>query len=660
LAVSWFTTLVSQTYADVDLRLNLWRGYGNFYGDVELSAASPAPVTYHRVESPNGKIWQNAGSSFDGSFTNLGFSALLDECTNGLWTLMLNVGDPSMETCKFSVDIANVTSNLFGDITLIDPLYGATTTTNPPNIQWSSTSLLPEVYLQVYENNSPYTWGDDATLPGTSTNWTPSAPLSAAEQSLFMYYTSNNFASTTFSVPTNVVGGAAVSGWSAACDLRSYIYSVFNLPGGGGNAALGEAVDAPELFWATGGDEDWFDQTYETSDGIDAAASDLYGYSSAESWIEATVAGPGYLDFSWALFADEGDSLVVEIVGNGYTEDEIYGNWGWDSGSIYISDTGSVTVRWTFYHNDVNNVFSEACLDEVAYYPDAASHEAELDLTIQRSLTGSGTAFNLFPHLNNVSTAAEVESPNGLCSGDDSSASSVNFATLQAAIDECQAGDWILYFDRYSPAEKQYTFTVTVNALSTNDLPPVLILEPADGATGVAANTDYNWLGPVGWSSLFISVYDVENAVNAGSTSLPASTTTWTNGPTLQSTTNRFSVYYSLNGFAGVSISDPEDVSFNPLSYWNASTRLSSRGVSDFVVGGIIPLPVTILQPTIAGGNLGFGFTSQSGATHIVECTTNLLVAPWVLVTNFTGTGGPELVTLPATNPAAFYRIQTQ
>lgn len=115
-------TLAQQAFANVGVTLNLWRGYDTFYGQVTIAASSPDPVTYHRVESPNGKIWREYSTTTSvGSFTNLSFSVLLDECTNGVWTLIRNVGDTSAQTNTFSVSLTGITANMFGDITMVIP-----------------------------------------------------------------------------------------------------------------------------------------------------------------------------------------------------------------------------------------------------------------------------------------------------------------------------------------------------------------------------------------------------------------------------------------------------------------------------------------------------------------------------------------------------------
>jgi len=654
-----FTALQLQTRANVDVDLTLWHGYTFYYGDVNLVTTNPAPVTYHRVESPNALIWQNSGPSNNASSSaNLSLTndlgVLLSEVTNGLWSLTLNVGDASEENYAFSVDLANVSTGLFGNASITVPMSGSTIATNPPLIEWTGPSHLPYLRISVSLDNSPYTQHDSTILPSTTTSWTPSVVLPGGDESVFVNYRSNLYAGATFSIPTNLVGGATLPGWSAKANISTYDFGNFTVPGAGSD--LGEAVDAPEFDWTTGGEADWFAQTDETSDGEDAAQSGpIADFES--SWIEVEINGPGILSFSWGIFADEFDYLEVEL--NGYSENQIDGNWGWDFSDVFL-DPGPNTIRWTFYNDDdTAGDLDAAFLDEVYFEPESY-HEAELELDIQRATQGGSTHYSVFPNLVYANPYASVESFNGLCSGDESSASSTAFATLQDAIDEIEAGPWTIFFDD-GPASAEYYFDITVDSLSTNDLPPAFVMEPLDGATGVATNTGYQWFGPPTFDSLVVSVRNVENATSLGFASLTTTETTWTNGPALPNGTNSFSAAYTSLGFFGLTIGEPEDDNFNPLAYWDSSVQLTTRGYSKFVAAsGFIPLPVTLLPPTMVGGGLGISFVSQSGALHFVEYSTNLVDGPWMPATNFPGDGATNQIALPSTNPAAFYRVQTQ
>jgi hypothetical protein len=427
---------------------------------------------------------------------------------------------------------------------------------------------------------------------------------------------------------------------------------------------LAVAVDAPELVWTSGGGADWFEQYDETSDGWDAAQSgsvELYG----ESWIETTVTGPGTLSFSWGIFADESDYLVFEF--NSIPWEFLYGDWGWDTYTIDL-EPGPNTLRWTFRNDDDfgGSFYDAGFLDEVVYTPSAATAEytAEMTFAIQRSRQGTNEHYSVYVYFSDTyaptSSTIEVESYTGAISGGEWWSSSPAFATLQDAIDECEYDYWTLFYDRGTPNEKEFFFYVSMPFLTTDDLPIAQVISPPDAAAGVAANPDYLWLGPTTYTYLTAHLYDLDQSETLKFESLPVTSTTWSNVPPAPDGTNRFRIAYTLNDYPGINISDPEDWNSNPLSGWNVGTDLISRDQSEFVVSGIVPLPVTLLPPVIAGGNLGLSFLSQSGATHVVEWSTNLVTGPWMPATNFPGSGTTHFVDLPATNNAAFYRVNTQ
>ena len=207
------------------MNLSIWHGYDFYYPNLDLTVSNPPPVTYHRVESPNAKIWKNSGSNNDNSdfFVTNSLAAVLNECTNGLWKLYLNKDDPSESVYQFTVSISGVTTNILGDLDILFPLDGSVNVTNQPNIHWASTVNLPDIQTQVYNDGGN---GYFETLPGTTTNWMPGI-LSPGTNTLFLNYTSNNFYGITTTTPTNATG--PLPDWLAAGDLHTYRFSTFTV-----------------------------------------------------------------------------------------------------------------------------------------------------------------------------------------------------------------------------------------------------------------------------------------------------------------------------------------------------------------------------------------------------------------------------------------------
>ena len=656
--------------AGIDFELVLWHGYSFYYGDASLSASSPAPDTYHRVESPNALIWQNTGTDNSGSSATLSLTndlgVLLNEITNGLWNLTLNVGTATQQQYAFSIDLSGVNTGLFGNAVITSPADLSTIATNPPLIQWTGPGQLPSININVSLDGPPYTFHDGTSLPGTATSWTPSVVIPTGDQSIFLNYRSNMYAGATFSTPTNLVGGAPLPGWTANADISTYTFSTFTVPGSGSEFDV--AVESPGLSWTTGGDSGgWFVQSNEVDVGTTSLQSGPVGDFEI-SWIETTVMGPGTLQFDWNLLADYDDFFDLSVSNSTGEYGELgvagYAGGSWDFYEVYL-EPGENKLRWTFWNDDLSGGDLDAAFLDLVVLSNTPAYEVELDLNIQRITSGTNSYYTMFPSLFNEYpppvTSFEVESPTRMSYGDTSGSSSVHYPTLQALINEIEAGSWTLLFNPGAPTFAEYTFDVFVNSLTTNTIPPVLILDPVDGATGVATNTDYLFLGPPDYDSLSVQVRDVEANSTLGHASLPPSSTTWTNGPGLPVGTNTFSATYTSNNYPGLSISWPEDVNFNPLSYWDSTVRISARGTSRFVAGsGFVPMAVTLLPPKLVGGNLELAFISQSGATHQVEYTTNLVTGPWMPATNFPGSGSTNQVMLPTTDPEAFFRIETQ
>ncbi len=441
---------------------------------------------------------------------------------------------------------------------------------------------------------------------------------------------------------------------------------------GGGDEDLANAVDAPQFVWTTGGDAPWSKQSIETDDGVDAAQSGSIDHDE-ESWIETTIEGPGWVSFYWNVSSqdDEDGTDYLELTVDEGPEAQIYGDWGWDSYEVYVG-AGSHTLRWT-YHKDGDFTAGEdaAWLDEVSFAPEI---EVELNLTIEHNNDPANPGYYALPALLSFSpnpvTSYEVESPSGYFfaynDGLDENYSGYSMqGTLQQVIDEMEAGNWTLYINRNHANERQFFFTVSVNQLTTTNLPPVTITSPAEDATGVANNHVFTWTGPTNFTSLFLSSTLVTNVFTSsgGNTNLsPNATSTVFPNPLLPGTNSVF-INYRRNSYSGVTLSDPETASFETLSSWSYSVSLVARQTRRFVVGdaGTSATPVQILNPQSSGTDFSLAFLTQAGRAHTVQSRTNLTTAPWMTLTNFMGDGNLWQLILPVGSTSEnYFRVVTQ
>jgi len=111
--------------------------------------------------------------------------------------------------------------------------------------------------------------------------------------------------------------------------------------------ALGDALDAPNLSWTTGGDGLWSGQTAVTHDGVDAGRSGAIG-NFEESWMQTTVTnGPGTLTFWWSV-SSELDYDYLEFYLDGMLQNgRISGEVNWNQQTFNIA-AGSHTLRWRY------------------------------------------------------------------------------------------------------------------------------------------------------------------------------------------------------------------------------------------------------------------------------------------------------------------------
>ncbi len=325
--------------ADVSLSLQIWHGYDFYYPSVGLNASSPDPVTYDRVESPNGIIWRNFGTNNDSNpfYLTNDLNAILDEC-NGSWKLYVNKGSGSEQLYYFNVSITGVTTNLFGNAVVLSPADGSSGVTNLPMFYWSGPTNLPLVNVNAYHKDSGNSYFD--SLPGTATNWAPSGVLTPGDNDFFVEYYSNNFTGFAFATPTNSSG--TLSGWSAEGDVFTYMYSFFSVRansnggGGGGHTNLlyysFEDGDIFAMDYSTNGNNvqtissfgDGNAYTTNTQTIGDYAAFFSNNGGGGASWLTpptnllATLAG----SFSISLWVD-----TMQATGND-TDDGLYGNAG--------------------------------------------------------------------------------------------------------------------------------------------------------------------------------------------------------------------------------------------------------------------------------------------------------------------------------------------
>jgi hypothetical protein len=226
-----------------NITLNICREQDPTFGEIYLAfpsfnSVTPAGTgtTTNVVQSPNndfsGQIDQGGGGS--GSLFMYSLGSVLNECTNGLWSLYINKGMPNQRQFQFSATINGLTTNLLSAVKIITPTNGATGFPSTAAIQW----LGPSNYstLNVSKQNIDGSDYVGTTLPVTATSWTPG--LVPGTNRCDINYASNNYPNVSFTVPVDTADSQTVSNWVAQVNLNSTAASIFVVVAGASPVAL--------------------------------------------------------------------------------------------------------------------------------------------------------------------------------------------------------------------------------------------------------------------------------------------------------------------------------------------------------------------------------------------------------------------------------------
>ena len=215
-----------------NITLNIYREQDPTLGDMfvafpSFNSITPAGTgtTTNTIQSPSGYFNTHADQGGGGSGSAILFSlgSVLNECTNGLWSLYINYGLPNQRQFQFGVAINGLTTNLLSAVKMITPTNGATGFPSTAAIQW----LGPTNYtsLNVSKQNIDGSANVGTTLPVTATSWTPG--LIAGTNQCNISYASNNFPGVSFSVPVDNADSQTAAVWSAKVNLNTTATAIF-------------------------------------------------------------------------------------------------------------------------------------------------------------------------------------------------------------------------------------------------------------------------------------------------------------------------------------------------------------------------------------------------------------------------------------------------
>lgn len=198
---------------------------GNTYYTLAVLVSSDTqPATYDEVDSPG------ASPSFSGTESGYGYSlygdieSVLSEVTNGVWTLIVNKGDPSQQQYTFTVSVNGLTNGLLPAVQISVPADGSTGISTNTAFAWSGPGSWDEVDLVDHSlDYSFYTAGTFSPPVGSWPN-PPSALLGTNE--FEVTYKLNASPWVTISTPVNSQS-QPFTNWVGVPQLDDFAQSLF-------------------------------------------------------------------------------------------------------------------------------------------------------------------------------------------------------------------------------------------------------------------------------------------------------------------------------------------------------------------------------------------------------------------------------------------------
>ncbi len=133
------------------------------------------------------------------------------------------------------------------------------------------------------------------------------------------------------------------------------------------NPPLAQALDTQDLVWECAGDEAWFGQVAENSDGLHAGQSGPTA-NLASSALSTTLSGPLRLGFHWKVSSEAGFDYLRFVL-DGEQQAAISGETEWAEVILEIPP-GTHTVQWTYTKDPYVRMGTDCgWVDQVAVMP---------------------------------------------------------------------------------------------------------------------------------------------------------------------------------------------------------------------------------------------------------------------------------------------------
>jgi hypothetical protein len=203
---------------DISLQFGINRSqdpnWGEIYGGgLYFVSVNPYPTTTNSVHSPhdyfNAVSYPGGGWSSGAVLTSL--DQVINEFTNGSWTIYINQDSPTQQVYTFQIAITNLDTNFLKAVKVTWPTNGAVNVSTNPAYAWTGPTNFSSLQVELLS-------GPVAYPPVTATHWTNS--LGYGTNRFDVDYTYVNFPGVTFTAP-------AVNSWSASCDVATMSFNNF-------------------------------------------------------------------------------------------------------------------------------------------------------------------------------------------------------------------------------------------------------------------------------------------------------------------------------------------------------------------------------------------------------------------------------------------------
>ncbi|HWD19251.1 MAG TPA: hypothetical protein VHB20_08220 [Verrucomicrobiae bacterium] len=311
---------------------------------------SDTPVTFDQITSPTGKYTAGAGSgaSYGGwAFPDL--QPVLDEFTNGPWTLVVDAGSPSEQTYHFAVSVGGISTNDLPDLQIVSPTNSEVNVSTLPLFQWDGPTNATDIQVNTHTDDYSFYNGNDFGADTNASSWTPYNPL---PHGINNFEANEFFAATKFSISSltnqngQPVSWSTLTQWHAEDSVKffvgepppllaSYSFDDTNNPG----------ADLSGNNYQLGGPS-WFTRPPDPAPGILGTWGLLFNGGSWYSFPDAiknAVEG-SYAISAWLattnVFGNDSDTFGAGIVAAGNNGDPV-------NDSMPLTQTGSKIALYT-------------------------------------------------------------------------------------------------------------------------------------------------------------------------------------------------------------------------------------------------------------------------------------------------------------------------